>query len=244
MTKIDEKKLQGFLEKFRCLRVSSPNQATEVSSIISLSSFVAALRDKLAGARDRGLTLNPWTAAGVKRNEVRNCAVLATLIDSDQLGATARRFLAALLARVPNADQRGFPVTDIASGHYVVRCETCIAGDWSNRVDLMIESTTLGDGWTIAIEAKIDAGFGKAQLEDYHADLHRRAKATGRNPYLIFLAPFEPRGLSGNITRDVDHLRWSDVRAAANEAMLDCSVEESHARFLLGAFGDHVAGFS
>ena len=241
--KIDVPGLQSFLSDFRRLAPAPSSSAEAVTDTAGLTSFLRAYRARIATARDQGLALNPWTVAGLGRNEVRNCAVLATLVDSGRLGITARNFLTVLLDRVPGWGRHDLLMNDVAAGNYVVKCETCIAGDWSNRVDVLIESDAIENGWMIAIEVKIDAGLGRRQLEDYHDDLHRRALATGRSPFLLFLAPFEPVHLDQGVRRDLGHLRWDDVHDAANKAIEACGDGHAHARYMLAAFRDHIAHF-
>lgn len=240
---IDEPRLRAFLNDLVALGPASSNESSPLPKSATLALLIQGLHHRLAKARDGGFALNPWTVAGIGTNEVRNCAVLAALMDSEQLGATARRFLAAMLEQVPRASTRSFPMADILTGNYIVRCETCVAGDWSNRVDILIESPSPRNGWIIALEAKINAGLGSGQLEDYHADLGRRAEMTGRRAFLIFLSPFEPVGIDTRVRQDVDHIRWADIRRAADMAVADCTPDEAHARYLLSAFRDHVVDF-
>lgn len=240
---IDRAALQAFVDGVRPLLEAQAEKQFELPHPARLTALTAQIREKQEQARNRGFAANPWTIAGLKRHEVRNCAVLASLLDSEQFGATARAFLGAILASAAERSGRHFPLEDIEAGNYVVRCETCLAGDWSNRVDLLIESTGNEKGWMIAIEAKIGAGLGKNQLENYHRDMQRRARSTDREAFLLFLAPFEPQKLRSKIRDELVHLRWGDISEAAQEAMANSRSESNHAEFLLDSFREHIAGF-
>lgn len=240
---INQAALQAFVDNVRPLFEDQAEKQLELPDPARLAALTSQFREKQEQACDRGEALNPWSVAGLKRHEVRNCAVLASLLDSDQFGVTARAFLGALLACAAERSDRAFPLKDIEAGNYVVRCETCLAGDWSNRVDLLIESTGIEKGWMIAIEAKIGAGLGKNQLENYHRDMDRRARSTGREAFLFFLAPFEPNNIEPTTRDALVHLRWSDVAAAARVASAGSDGISCPASFLLDSFREHVAGF-
>lgn len=190
-----------------------------------LGEVLATLRDPLERQRATGRALNVWTAAGLKRDEVRNTAALAELLRHERLGDVARAFLAAILGK---AGLLGY-ATD---GPYRVSTEVCPLANQETRVDLVIETNCQ----LIGVEVKIDARERQAQLADYAQVLKSRASLDGKTPALIFLSPRQPS------KPNTAHITWRDVQQAARIVARQHR-NSGHASWLLTSFADHVATF-
>ena len=194
-----------------------------------LQRLLEELSPRSAALRERAACPNPWTAAGLKRDEVRNTAALALLWDERRSGSAARDFLTAFLVRVSPAEAP-LPIGEVLGGTYEVRVEDTPLGLASERVDLTIES----DGAVLGIEVKIGAGLGEAQLERYVETIRRRAAGTGRRHGVLFLAPF------GSSVPEVVSASWDDVVGAARTALPKASAR-NFTHHLIGSFVEHVA---
>lgn len=202
----------------------------------SLSRTLDALRTSLAHARRSGALTNVWTTAGLKRDEVRNAAVLASLFNPLDAGDRAVPFLLAFLSEVEGADHSRLPTRTELEHGYSVQTEACPLGATDDRVDLSIEGAT----FLLLIEVKIDAAEGPAQLSRYDEILSRKAQALGKRPALVYLSPKPAR----EPPVDAFYADWSAVRRAARRA--SAARPQSVRTFqdhLLEQFAEHVRSF-
>lgn len=196
----------------------------------SLGEVLRALRAPLERQRATGRALNVWSAAGLRRDEVRNTAVLAELLRPDRLGSTARAFLAAIID-LARSNATGFPQIG-TTGAYRVAVEVCPLGQRDNRVDLVIET----DHHLLGIEVKIDAVEGPEQLARYASILSHRAMMDGKEPALIFLSPRSP----AHMPERAAHVTWLGLQQAARRIARQHRMD-LRASWLLTDFADHVA---
>lgn len=202
----------------------------------SLSRTLEALRISLMIARRSGALTNVWATAGLKRDEVRNAAVLASLFNPLDAGDRAVPFLLAFLHEVEGADRSRLPWAAELERGYSVQTEACPLGSIDDRVDLSVEGST----FLLLIEVKIDAAEGPAQLSRYDQILRRKAQALGKRPALIYLSPKPAR----EPPPDAFYADWSAVRRAARRT----SVARPHSQrtfqdYLLAQFAEHVRNF-
>jgi hypothetical protein len=190
------------------------------------------LTGPLAKAAGGGQMSNVWAIAGLKRNEVRNAAALASLWSPGLFPNTAAPFLRAFWRRLPSL---GVLPTGLRLGtEYTVRTEECPLGNAANRVDLSVE----GRDFLLLIEVKIDAPEGEQQVARYNEVLQAKAQLLGKRPLLVLLGPHPPT--SGLAV----HASWSDVSAAALAiARQRKAAERTFADQLLHHFAAHVAAF-
>ena len=100
-------RLGPLMDSLRTL--SSPNTPAQEGPALPvdrLRSALAALRGPLAKARSAGAFFNAWVAAGLKRDEVRNAAVLASLLDPELCPATGPAFLRQVLSATGSGGER------------------------------------------------------------------------------------------------------------------------------------------
>ncbi len=163
-------KLENWLPKFfadyhACYTgvAIAPRKKVALSQLNSqkLEDWLMTMAKPLEDARSGAFQCDPWEIAGLGRDEVRNSAVLAWLLNpkgSHGLGKTA---LTCLIEMLNNHFSGKFP-TD--PGRFCrVRTEINPNGDISNRVDIEINS----ENFYLLIEVKINATEGKKQLKRY-----------------------------------------------------------------------------
>ena len=216
--------------------LSAPGAATQgmgASPVEGLRSVLDALREPLAEARSLGAFLNAWTAAGLRRDEVRNAAVLASLLDPGLCPATGPVFLREILSAAGGGGEH-VPYETLVGDGYTVRTEDCPLGGGENRVDVTIE----GRDFLLFIEVKIDAREGVQQLERYDGVLRDKARLLGKTPALVYLSPRPP----ANLPSGALHLTWLDVSSAARKASKPArGSRQSVAEALLAQFSVHSA---
>jgi len=201
-----------------------------------LTAALATLKRPLALARAQGKFLNVWAIAGLKRDEVRNAAVLATLFDPRRCGEQARTFLAAFLSRLRNTGAESLPSDDELQEPYTVDTEVYPIGNMENRLDISID----GPSFLLVVEIKIKAPEGDHQLDGYLSVMNRRAQVLGKRPSLIFLSPRPPRMPMVSVT----HASWRDVVLSARDVIgPKKSIERGFNVQLLEQFASHVVTF-
>lgn len=229
--------LEGFLQQARPLlaRIEGikPEQRAFGLDGARLGILIQTLRLPLLRARARGSLLNVWRTAGLKRNEVRNAAVLASLWDARLYPETAIPFLQELLARLPN--DGSFPTKEELKAGYVVRTEDYPLGNADSRIDLSVE----GENFLLIVEVKIDAREAPSQLTRYDELLRAKAALLGKRASFILLGP------RGPVTSKAVHASWTDVSIAARAVGgLHKSREQMLPDQLLEQFAAHVTDFA
>lgn len=135
--------LVNFLEKagsLLCeLRTAAPVvKATAVLNPQRLAAALASLQMPVRQARANGAFLQVWSVAGLKRNELRNAAVLAWLIDPNGSHGHGPAVLSGLLSaaaeRVPSWPSHGVDLSRVS-----VRTEEHPLGSDRDRVDIAVD---------------------------------------------------------------------------------------------------------
>ncbi len=171
--------------------------------------MVQALHGPLMRARLEGSFLNVWSIAGLKYDEVRHVAVLASLLDPRKCPQTGPEFLRAFLERARLSGPGPLPTDNEVRAGYRIRTEEYPLENTDSRVDLSVE----GREFLLLIEVKINAREGLAQLQRYDSVLQEKAKRISKRPSLIYLSPRPPQ----NPPPGTVHVRWIDVAAAARQ---------------------------
>lgn len=227
---VNVERLERAFQELRVLtRGMTPQPAKQSFDLGKIERAFQDLRQGLSRAKETGGIINPWSIAGLKRDEVRNAGALAGLWLPEFGGGVSRRFLAATL-------QGALPDTDWSQeleAGYRVETECSPMGDISDRVDLVIETGS----YVIGIEVKIDAPLGPLQLERYSDSLSRRAALMGRQFRVVLLAPFKsPHPCVASI-------KWQDVALAARSVSRSGKRARSLAEEFIARFGDHISAF-
>jgi hypothetical protein len=232
-------RLDNFLKAWRGLPKPVRRSDPRTIDVARLEQTLSGIGEPLAAARADGNRLNPWVLAGLKRSEVRNAAVLASLWRSELSGMAASRFLNAFLRQVERRSGIPLPSEAQLKSGYRVRTEHCLAGERSERIDLTVE----GRDFIIGFEIKIDAAEGEAQLQRYADALAERSNVRRSSAFLIFLAPFPHRGLVANSELvPIADANWHDLKCAADE--ISAAGGYYHfANDLVGSFAEHATTF-
>jgi hypothetical protein len=167
------------------------------------------LKDPLHEAKAQGAFLQVWAIAGLRRNERRNAAVLAWLLNPRGSHGCGASFLSALFQkaaqRMPN-----WPSIGPDLGLTTVETEEAPIGSERDRVDIALD----GPDFVLFIEVKIDALEGAEQLLRYVESARAKATAQRKNHALIiYLAPHKPV----NPPSEIAVINWRDVASALSE---------------------------
>jgi len=211
-------------------KISARRSVPSISDPAKLSLTLRDLHNVLAEARSRGLGFNPWIIAGLKRNEVRICGVLAALWNFALCGDAAKDFLTNFLKDLPPSKEK---LTD----RYLVRTEHSPLGEYATRMDITIEDTH----FVIGVEVKIDApeGGGDGEIKDpqftrIFQRLESWASERGKRPYFILLSSKRPRDFSGS------HADWRKLVHAARRSLPRKRAAYSSYHHLLASFAAHA----
>lgn len=175
------------------------------NDVYKLAVALGALRSPLRRARADGEFLRFWSVAGLKRNEVRNAAVVAWLLDPRGTHGHGDLVLREFVRRASQS-LTGWPniLSELSSAH--VRTEEAPLGSDRDRVDIAVE----GESFVLFIEVKIDAHEGDNQLDRYLEAAEHKVRALRKEHALvIYLSPRRPTSQVKIAT-----LTWRDLFAA------------------------------
>jgi hypothetical protein len=198
----------------------------------TLELLLDELHGALNKARSRGFGFNPWTVAGLRRNEVRACGVLAALWNPAMCGDAAAQFLKEFLGELRGVD--ALAIRDELRQGYIVRTEHILQGDRTTRMDITIEGT----GFVLVVEVKIDAVEGTDQFARLRAHTKAWAEDRGKRPLFALLSPWEPPGDFGDV-----HTDWRAVARAARRCLPPERSTYTFHHHMLVSFADHVSNF-
>ena len=230
----DQSNLLLFFKKASSfLPIVKPVLAKPVRPVVDfdrLSTVLSHLQKPLRATQQNGSALNVWAVAGLRRNELRNAAVLAWFLDPRGSHGLGSALLTTLLHQVVEAHPGWIDVSHDLS-RVAVHTEEWPLGSEVDRVDIALD----GPDFSIFIEVKIDAPEGLNQLQRY-ADLACvKAAALGKmHGRVIFLSSRLPRSLPLGVAV----VTWRAIaRALASLPRGNISTA------LAGQFADHVRAF-
>ncbi len=196
-------------------RLALDTQLTEPPAVIvdaqQFSAFMTEMEQPLAALRHGTFTFDPWEVAKLGRNEMRNSAVLAWLLDPHGNHGFGDLPLKALLGAVRECGKADFP------GNFTRYCRVNVekypTGDATNRVDIEIDA----DNFFMLIEVKIDAYEQKDQISRYIGEAKKRA---GEYPWaVVYLTPQGRVPLSAGEEADVPCLSWDRLASVLTQAL-------------------------
>ena len=230
--------ISSLFDELRGLSFASPParhyEYFEKGDITVLSNFVDGLRETIESIEVSGLLGNPWSAASLRRDEVRNASVLRWFLDPTGSHGCGEALLNYILARVGSKLTGQFPTKP--SARCSVAVEECPDGDRSSRVDVQIDDPT----FFLVVEVKIDAPEQPRQVERY-CDI-AAARAAGTRPWaVVFLTTSgrEPSTAARHIDKVVP-ISWSEIASTLRRA---ARVVPPIPRYLAITFAAHITNF-
>lgn len=225
-----EKRLERFFSQYQAGKPISPRRelASRTGGNLDLerfSRFCDQLEAPLAGAKQAGFFCNPWKVASLKRDEVRNTAVLAWWLNPKGEHGLGEALLTLLLKAIRRKDP-DWPITT-ADRHCKVRVETSPDGDRSNRVDIEVN----GRDFFLIIEVKIDAPQGDNQLQRYRGVAERRCHT---KPWRILFLTRDGKPGFGCMSSDADTcipFSWKEFGSLLKKASADHLARFNHTLF-------------
>lgn len=212
-SRLDPIRLSQFFDALRAcdsrqLALDHTKPMRAMIDLPALAIFLDDLRSPLGHLRATGRFCNPWQVVRLARDEVRNTAVLAWLLDPAGDHGLGDVLLGALLTHVHRAQKQ---IPCIPSGRVNVVREARLNNDASNRVDIELRSSSLGGAFYLLIEAKIGAPEGVEQIARY---AEAAELAAGGLPWAIVYLTTDGRAsrtVTGSACSRVLPLSWRNL---------------------------------
>lgn len=223
-----------FKELEDCL-TSGSIKKTGVQDVVlpfhNVRKLLAELVDPIAKVEASGLICDPWSAARLQKDELRNAATLRWFLDQRSY-CGGKAFLEHILQRV-RVGLPGFPIR--LSPNCSVLEEECPDGNLANRVDIQIDDET----FFLVIEVKIKAGEQPDQIGRYCQAASSRC---GGRPFAVIFLTVDGRGptTAGDWEHKVVSLSWSQLATSLRRSSLNA---QPIPRFLAQTFADHISDF-
>jgi len=197
----------------------------------NMQSFFQKLSPLYQNSINSGALINVWDISGLKRDEVRNTAVLAWWLDcqgSHGLGSQ-------LLTRIMKDFTTDFDILSIENELYRTRPESLPLGELDNRIDIEISSNFALIFW----EIKIDAKEGEEQLNRYHDLLNIKANEK-QDKCLIYLTP--DSGKKKHETSSTYGITWSQLAKSLSNELNEVS-NNNLSKTLLSQYCEYISKF-
>lgn len=197
----------------------------------NIQSFFQNLSPLYQNSINSGALINVWDISGLKRDEVRNTAVLAWWLDcqgSHGLGSQ-------LLTRIMTDFTTNFDTLSIENKPYRTRPESLPLGELENRIDIEISSNSALIFW----EIKIDAKEGEEQLNRYHYLLNIKANDK-QEKCLIYLTP--ESGKKRHETSSTYGITWSQLAKSLSDELNEIS-NNRLSKILLSQYCEYISKF-
>lgn len=199
-------------------RRTMDTQSTEPPAIAldarQLSAFFTDIEQPLDALQHGTFTFDPWEVAKLGRNEMRNSAVLAWLLDPHGNHGFGDLPLKSLLSAIRECGNNRIP--ENFTRYCRVNVEKYPTGDTTNRVDIELDA----DNFFMLIEVKIDAYEQKDQISRYIGEAKKRA---GAHPWaVVYLTPQGRVPLSAGEEADVTDvpcLSWRRLAIVMTQAL-------------------------
>jgi hypothetical protein len=180
----------------------------------TFAALCGQLGSKLKQYRASGDLIDIWNVAGVGRNELRNTAVLAWMLDPRGSHGQGSALLSSVIRKIERLTAM-IELRSISFEDVFVSTEYRPLGSMRDRIDIRIETPRL----LTFIEAKIDAGLGFEQLERYRDSVNSKAAMIANrhqancDTAVVFLTP--SRSWAG--PEDTLHISWTDIASSLDE---------------------------
>ena len=197
-----------------------------------LGAFLESLSEPFQGIAISGVLSDPWAAAGLRHDEVRNASTLRWFLDPR--GHPSGRTLLNEILRLVGERVTEMPAQ--AASTCVVAVETCPDVDRSSRVDIQIDDPS----FFMIIEVKIGAGEQAEQVARYCAIASKRT--AGARPFAVVFLTVDGREstTAGDWGERVVSLSWRDV---ANAMRFASRHAHPIPKFLATSFANHISRF-
>lgn len=232
-------------------------EQAEPSSFVDIeqaTAFFQKLSEALDAYTKSGAGISFWEIAGIGSDEVKNCAVLAWLLDCHGSHGYGNSFCRALLDSLRlAAAQSGFDIaqlpaqTDLSPDYDVSReCsyeELVLNTDGEDksciysRVDIQLS----GKNFLLFVEAKIYSGENGNQLRRYRS--HLDIAANGRKRSFVYLTRTGHLPDDTYLHDSVLPLRWRDVADAITACVTREMVPGSAGYIFIKQFCEHISNF-
>jgi hypothetical protein len=220
------RRLTRFLARFAELRGNGtpiPKPMRVTPSPHRLKSVMTMLRPAIVDARRAGTFINPWSIAGLGRDERRTASVLAWLLDAHGSHGGGDTYLRAVWEAAAGMRRFGFELID---------CGRSV----TEHCDIAIE----GANFFLALELKIDAPQGPEQLARYCGVAKRKASMINKPDWAVLYIS----NLQENLPERCAQLSWRDVSKALKAGVETLGRPQSLGAILASRFARHVSALS
>lgn len=177
------------------------------------SRYYSALKPLYQKNFERGCEINTWEISGLKRDEIRNTAVLAWWLDKKATHGLG----SVLLEQVLKDHIKEQRVTiSCQENDYIVQCESLPLKEIENRIDIEIIASDFLMFW----EVKIDALEGKngKQLEAYYHLLERKANIMPQNHSRLLIYLTKQKQSLERLGNNAYSITWENIRHSFSHA--------------------------
>jgi tRNA threonylcarbamoyladenosine modification (KEOPS) complex Pcc1 subunit len=236
----------GFFAAFKSLAIAEPPKTQFEIAPALFAQFFASGGDILRKFYVSGEAISMWKVAGLKREEVRTCSVLAWLLDRHEDHGQGDAFLRCFFDCMGTA---GFPIsteaidkgyrTRVESSYNTSACEHAESPGKRKRMDIEINGPDL----LLFIEAKIDTSEAEGQLEGYLNIL--RSRAGNRGWALVFLTPSgrSPKADSGTVQSKIAAVSWRSIATRFMRHIDQNMPKDSFGTVFIRQFCKHIHSF-
>lgn len=228
-------RLEGFLGEFSGLE-RFENFSQEWALLNELPAFLTEFEVAYQKAVRAGHYIDVFDDFGIGRDEVRNCRVLAWLLDKEGSHGMGALFLQKIIERLkkkPNGNGQMLAISAAAvASAWKSWTEICPLGEQEDRVDIVCA----GDKLLLYVEVKIMAAERDRQTIDYYKKL--KVDAGNREHALIFLSVEK-----GPESKDAYHLTWAECAEILFEMAREKEGEGDFLCRLMRQYAVHVKHF-
>lgn len=259
---IDVPQLQEFIHLWqRLANVLSANAEQENKKydldIASFEVFFTKFRDSYQQYYAEGHMINVWSIAGVGTDEVRNCQILAWLLDAKGSHGLAQDFCYFFIDYLNTHKGLGAPsqLIEQKSAAYTVKTEVSYLNNdedqANNRLDIEIEWSD----FFIILEVKIDAPQTNDQLTRYTQLGNEKSKIKGiKGDWALLYLTKTGAKPTASIDKQTDEktiamlekvrcLSWHDITTAI-QLYIEKRAGNQFIAFILKQYCDHINTFT